>query len=158
MNKLFPALALLVAFLMPSFASAQSFGNHYDQTTVNFTAGQISPAYLSIPRQGWPVRVQVSAIDPPTGSVQGVASFTIVDGVEGNPSMTVPPSIALQQAVTCGSGLIDTDVYAGAECFIGGTGLSVGYVDGSSLSHLHQMFIRVSNCNCALQVRVTMWY
>lgn len=153
MNKLFSALALLVAFLIPSFASAQSFGNHYDQTTQTLVSGEI--LYLSIPRTGWPVHVQLSVIDPLTGSVQvGPTSFTIVDGTIGNSMMTVPESVAGQAATTCGGSSI---VGAAIECSIGGSALSVGYMDLSS-DQPHKMFLLLNICGCTLQFRMTMWY
>lgn len=153
MKTLLTALIAFVSLLISPAASAQSFGNHYDQTTQTLSSGQV--VYLSIPRTGWPVHVQLSAIDPSTGSVQAApTSFTIADGTIGNPMMTVPESTAGQAPTTCGGSNV---VGAAVECSVSGSALSVGYMDISS-DQPHKMFLSLNGCGCTLQFRVTMWY
>lgn len=152
MRTLVFVFSLLLSLLVPNLASAQSFGNHYDQTTQTLNAGQI--IYLAIPRQGWPVHVQISVIELASGTVQvGPTSFTIVDGV-GNPSMTVPESVAGQPASSCGGTSI---VGAAIECQVSNSVLLIGYMDSSS-DQPHKMFLLLNACGCTLQARITMWY
>mgnify|MGYP001609649357 CR=1 FL=1 len=152
------AILAILSFLIPSLASAQgNLGSHYREVSVLLTAavGQAETHFMAIPRQGWPVHVQVSGVDPSTGSVQASTSFVIVDGNVGNPKMTIPSSTALTEAsVAC----VDNGPDAVVDCTFSGSLASVGYTDTGTSNQPHRMFVKLKDCGCALQFRITMWY
>ncbi len=143
------------SFLVSGLASAQ-FNQHYQETTflLNQSGAQPTIAYFPIPRTGWPVRVELSAVDPTAVSVQAMTSFTIVDGAVGNPKMTVPSSVALTDPpVTC----VDNGPDAVVDCSISGS-VSVGYTDTGTSGQPHRVFVKLFNCNCASLFRISVWY
>lgn len=154
MHRLLSILALLVSLLAPSLASAQ-FNQHYSETIflLNQSGAQPAITYLPIPRTGWPVHVQLSAVDPSVVSVQAVTEFIIVDSGSGNPFMTLPSQVAGGTAVTCQ----DNGPDAVFDCAVSAS-VSVGYTDTGTSSQPHRMFVKLSNCNCIWQFRITMWY
>ena len=155
------ALTITLSFLTSNPVSAQGnpqFKDHYQEVVFSLTQFGVQPevVYLPIPRTGWPVRVQLSAVDPTMVSVQAVTSFTIVDSGSGNPFMTVPSSVAQATPVQCQ----DNGPDAVVECVTGTSGqvVSVGYTDTGTSSQPHRMFVKLFNCNCTLQFRISMWY
>jgi hypothetical protein len=159
-RSLFAVLVSIAAIFMPNIASAQvpQFKDHYQELVflLNQSGTQPAVVYLPIPRTGWPVHVQLVAVDPTTISVQAVTSFTIVDSVSGNPFMTTPPQVAMGGPASCEGNGPDAVV----ECVIGTSGqvVSVGYTDTGTSSQPHRMFVKLFNCNCVLQFCISMWY
>lgn len=149
------AFVSIISFLFSGSALAQ-FSQHYQETTFLLSQSGVQPAiaYLPIPRTGWPVRVQISAVDSTNVSVQASSSFLITDGLVGNPLMTLPVQAAIPGTqVFCQ----DNGPDAVVECFITPS-VSVGHTDSNASSQPHRMFVKLSNCNCTWLFRITMWY
>lgn len=152
MRTLLAALIAFVSLLISPVVSAQSFGNHYDQTTQTLSPGQV--VYLAIPRQGWPVNVQISAVDSTNTAALSLGSFLIVDSAQGNGTLTLPTSVGvLEPASYCyvGSSVPD-GLY---ECGIGSV-ILVGNTDVNS-AQPHKMYLK-SNYSSSAQFHITMWY
>lgn len=160
MSKFVAALALVAAMLFPTFASAQSFTQHYQETVLNFNNPSGEIQYLAIPRAGWPVHVQISAVDVNIRPFT-VTNFVVVDTpfAADNPMMTMA-STPLSMATSLGGSMATICSYpaplppAAAECQLTSE-ISVGVTDSASVQP-HRIFIRTTSG--PIQFRIIMWY
>lgn len=172
MSKFVTALALVAALLFPTFASAQSFPQHYRETVLVASPGQM--VNLPIPRLNYPVQVSISAEMSGNPNLM-LASFSLVLS-SSNVIMTVPPAIpdagSTQSyriwqdcADVAAFGLSNmyhlTNVVGSINCMppnSPATDLFVVGVSGPGTSSPNRVFTGVLNSSVSTTFYITMWY